>query len=184
VPSGWTGPSHLLITSPPYWQPALAGGAAAVVNVDLSPRALAWAKENAALNGVLTEDKKGDVFHWLRRFRRLRRSFSLVVLDPPAFARGPSGPFSIAKETPGLVAEAAAVVEEGGLLIACCNQQSLPRQRFLALVQKGLRRAGRSGHSVAHLGASPVDFPPAEGQAEGLKVEVLRLEGSRLASVQ
>ncbi|OMC21872.1 hypothetical protein A5747_03650 [Mycobacterium sp. IS-836] len=24
------GPSHLLITGPPYWQPALAGGAAAI----------------------------------------------------------------------------------------------------------------------------------------------------------
>src|SRR6267378_1269377 len=30
VPSGWTGPSHLLITGPPYWQPALAGGAEAI----------------------------------------------------------------------------------------------------------------------------------------------------------
>jgi hypothetical protein len=30
VPSGWTGPSHLLATSPPYWQPALAGGAKAI----------------------------------------------------------------------------------------------------------------------------------------------------------
>src|ERR1700753_3201201 len=30
VPSGWMGPSHLLITGPPYWQPALAGGAAAI----------------------------------------------------------------------------------------------------------------------------------------------------------
>lgn len=25
VPSGWTGPSHLLSTGPPYWQPARAG---------------------------------------------------------------------------------------------------------------------------------------------------------------
>jgi hypothetical protein len=30
VPSGWTGPSHLLLTGPPYWQPALAGGADAI----------------------------------------------------------------------------------------------------------------------------------------------------------
>src|ERR1700754_2256469 len=30
VPSDWTGPSHLLIDAPPSWQPALAGGAAAI----------------------------------------------------------------------------------------------------------------------------------------------------------
>src|SRR5690242_20255194 len=30
VPSGWTGPSHLLRTGPPYTQPARAGGAAAI----------------------------------------------------------------------------------------------------------------------------------------------------------
>src|ERR1700758_1206442 len=38
VPSGWTGASHLLRNRPPYWQPALAGGAVAT-----SPAAIAAA---------------------------------------------------------------------------------------------------------------------------------------------
>jgi hypothetical protein len=35
VPSGWRGPSHLLMTGPPYRQPALAGGATAISAADI-----------------------------------------------------------------------------------------------------------------------------------------------------
>jgi 23S rRNA (cytosine1962-C5)-methyltransferase len=163
---------------------ARAGGASSAANVDLSKRALAWANENAVLNGQVpleAETLSGDVFGWLRRLERAGRSFSTVVLDPPAFARGPSGPFSAARDTPALVARAARVVEPGGVLLACCNQQSLSPARFSALVQQGLSEAERSGASLEHLGASAVDFPVAPGEAVGLKVEVLRLDSNALA---
>jgi 23S rRNA (cytosine1962-C5)-methyltransferase len=164
---------------------ARAGGASSAVNVDTSKRALTWAAENAALNGqapLAGEALRGDAFSWLRRLARGGHSFSTVVLDPPAFARGPSGPFSVARDTPALVARAAAVVAAQGLLVACCNQQSLSAERFLALVQRGLAESGRSGQPVARLGASPVDFPAVDGEPAGLKVEVLRLDANALAS--
>jgi 23S rRNA (cytosine1962-C5)-methyltransferase len=161
---------------------ALAGGAAAAANVDLSKRALAWAAENAALNGQVAEPLAGDVFAWLRRLARAGRTFSSVVLDPPAFARGPSGPFSIARDMPALVARAARVVAPGGMLVACCNQHSLSAQRFGALLHKGLAAAGRAGRPLATLGPSSVDFPPVAGEPAGLKVAVLRLDGNALAS--
>ncbi|MGO9765260.1 MAG: class I SAM-dependent methyltransferase, partial [Myxococcaceae bacterium] len=160
---------------------ALAGGARAAANVDLSKRALGWALENAALNAQVAEALPGDVFAWLRRLARAGRTFSSVVLDPPAFARGPSGPFTVARDTPVLVARAAAVVAPGGLLIACCNQQSLSVERFAALVQQGLASSGRVGRRVARLGASLVDFPRAAGEPATLKVEVLRLDANALA---
>jgi 23S rRNA (cytosine1962-C5)-methyltransferase len=163
---------------------ARAGGASSAANVDLSKRALAWASENAVLNGQVpleAETLAGDVFSWLRRLERAGRTFSMVVLDPPAFARGPSGPFSAGRDTPGLVAGAARLVQPGGLLLACCNQQSLSSARFGALVQRGLAEARRSGARIEHLGASPVDFPVAEGEPVGLKVEVLRLDANALA---
>ena len=160
---------------------ALAGGASAAVNVDLSKRALAWASENAALNHQTAEALGGDVFQWLRRLAKSERTFSSVVLDPPAFARGPSGPFSLARDTPVLVALAAPVVAPHGLLFVCCNQQSLSWERFSALVQQGLATSGRLGHTVARLGASQVDFPTAPGEPVGLKVEVLRLDANALA---
>jgi 23S rRNA (cytosine1962-C5)-methyltransferase len=164
---------------------ARAGGATSAVNLDVSKRALGWALENAALNGqtpLASETLCGDAFSWLRRLSRGGRTFSAVVLDPPAFARGPAGPFSVARDTPALVTRAAAVVGEGGLLLACCNQQSLSGKRFGALVQRGLAEAGRKARLLARLGASAVDFPARDGEPVGLKVEVLRLDGDALAS--
>jgi hypothetical protein len=39
APSGWTGPSHLLTESPPYRQPALAGGAESISPPDITTAA-------------------------------------------------------------------------------------------------------------------------------------------------
>lgn len=164
---------------------ARAGGATAAVNLDVSKRALRWAEENAALNGHLplaADALCGDAFSWLRRLAKAGRTFSTVVLDPPAFARGPSGAFSAARDMPELVARAAAVVAPGGVLIACCNQQSLSAERFFGLVQRGLAASGRPGKRLRRLGASPVDFPERNGESTGLKVEVLRLDANALAS--
>ena len=164
---------------------ARAGGATAAVNLDVSKRALRWAEENAALNGQPTAAADalcGDAFSWLPRLARGGRTFSTVVLDPPAFARGPSGPFSVARDTPRLVERAAAVVAASGTLLACCNQQSLSAERFSALVQRGLAASGRRAKPLARLGASGVDFPVRNGEPEGLKVEVLRLDANALAS--
>ena len=66
---------------------AYAGGAAAVETVDASERAVAAARENAALNGFA--DRPGryvaaDVFEFLRQ---QAPDYDLVVLDPPAFAK-------------------------------------------------------------------------------------------------
>jgi 23S rRNA (cytosine1962-C5)-methyltransferase len=163
---------------------ARAGGATAAVNVELSKRALAWATENAVLNSQVPSEAEalcGDAFAWLRRLERAGRTFSTVVLDPPSFARGPSGPFSVVRDTPMLVARAARVVEPSGVLIACCNQESLSRARFAGLVRRGLQEAGRSCRELAHLGASLLDFPAAGGEPTGLKVEVLRLDANALA---
>jgi 23S rRNA (cytosine1962-C5)-methyltransferase len=162
---------------------ALAGGATSVANLDLSRRALAWAGENLALNGEATaEALAGDAFSWLRRLARAGRHFSTVVLDPPAFSRGPSGPFSLARDMPALVARAAPLVAPDGLLLACCNQESLSPERFGLLVRRGLQEAGRAAQPLRSLRASPVDFPLAPGEAPGLKGEVLRLGGFALAS--
>jgi 23S rRNA (cytosine1962-C5)-methyltransferase len=157
---------------------ARAGGAASAVNVDLSRRALAWAGENAALNGQAVragESLAGDVVDSLGRLARSGRTFSMVVLDPPSFSRGPSGPFSLSRDTPHLVAKAAAVLEPGGHLVACCNQESLAPGRFVSLVQRGLQRASRAAEEVARLSASPVDFPPGPGSRPLFRGVVLRL---------
>lgn len=81
---------------------AARGGAKEVVSLDISAHALAGAARNFALNGddlqvaaCLHETVQADVFEWLTQ---TKRSFDLVVLDPPRWpgarpsGRGPSAP--------------------------------------------------------------------------------------------
>src|SRR5690606_25547035 len=68
---------------------ALRGGAARVTRVETSAEALRLADRHLELNGLdpaRVETVNDDVFHVLRRFRDARRTFDLVVLDPPKFA--------------------------------------------------------------------------------------------------
>ena len=69
---------------------ALDGRAASVLALDGSSEALHLAKENLVLNDFPQEKvefMEGDVFQTLRKFRDSRRSFDLVILDPPKFAQ-------------------------------------------------------------------------------------------------
>ena len=68
---------------------ALAGGATKVLSVDSSAPALALARQNMALNALdagRSEWMEADVFAFLRDLGRERRTFDLIVLDPPKFA--------------------------------------------------------------------------------------------------
>jgi 23S rRNA (cytosine1962-C5)-methyltransferase len=68
---------------------AAAGGAKSVLSVDSSAEALEIADENRKLNGLpdgLLTWQEGDVFKDLRTMRDSRKSFDLIVLDPPKFA--------------------------------------------------------------------------------------------------
>lgn len=66
---------------------ALAGGAKKVDSVELSEKALEFAKKNVTLNGF-SEDKaafvQADVFDFIRKNPL---DYELIVLDPPAFAK-------------------------------------------------------------------------------------------------
>jgi len=68
---------------------ALSGGARQVVAVESSAAAIDLGRMNLALNGFQEQGVEwieGDVFQLLRGWRDRRRSFDMIVLDPPRFA--------------------------------------------------------------------------------------------------
>ena len=72
----------------------MAAAGAAVTHVDASKRAVAWARENAALSGLaerptrwITEDARKYVQRELRRGSK----YEGIILDPPKYGRGPDG---------------------------------------------------------------------------------------------
>jgi 23S rRNA (cytosine1962-C5)-methyltransferase len=90
---------------------ALAQAGARVTHVDASRPAIGWARENAALNGVSTirwihEDARRFVDREHRRGRR----YDGLLLDPPAFGRGPSGEWRLERDLPDLLEAAAGLL--------------------------------------------------------------------------
>ena len=90
---------------------ALAKAGARVTHVDASRPTIGWARENAALNGVTTirwihEDARRFVDREARRGRR----YDGLLLDPPAFGRGPAGDWQLDRDLGGLLEAAVALL--------------------------------------------------------------------------
>lgn len=71
---------------------AAARQGALVTHLDASPKIVAWAKENAALNGIndvryIVDDASKFVNREVRREKR----YDAIILDPPSFGRGSGG---------------------------------------------------------------------------------------------
>ncbi len=67
---------------------------AKVTHVDASPIAIEWAKQNTALNKLAAAPVRwlvDDAVKFVRREARRGTHYDLVILDPPAFGRGPKG---------------------------------------------------------------------------------------------
>ena len=107
---------------------AAAGGADHTVSVDISARALDWGRRNFAANGISLDNHlflRSEVFSYLARARRQNRSFEVIILDAPTFARSkrPARVFAIDEHLEPLVAEAAAVLAPGGTMLVCTNKR-------------------------------------------------------------
>lgn len=143
---------------------ATAGGAARVVNLDLSRNVLAWGQANYRRNGFEPDPHDfvfGDVFDWLARFARRDETFDLVILDPPSFSRTKQGRFSAARDYASLAELAAQVVAPGGQLLACSNLAELPWRAFRERVLSGVAAAGRGGQVAGVYHEPALDFPAA-----------------------
>ncbi|MDP9291831.1 MAG: class I SAM-dependent methyltransferase [Verrucomicrobiota bacterium] len=116
---------------------AAARGGAKTVNIDLSKNYLAWGKRNYELNKVALSGHEflfGDVFDWLKRFKKKARLFDLVILDPPTFSRAASGSFRVEKDFGALVRAAVEVLAPRGRIFCSTNQRSLTLARFREII--------------------------------------------------
>jgi 23S rRNA (cytosine1962-C5)-methyltransferase len=73
---------------------AAAEAGAHVTHVDASKKAVLWARDNQALSGLQDRPIRWiveDALTYLRREARRDVRYDGIVLDPPAFGRGPGG---------------------------------------------------------------------------------------------
>jgi len=107
---------------------AARGGARSTVSVDRSETALAWAKENLALNRIPLKENtliQADVSDFLHRAKRRGQSFDLAVVDPPSFSfrRSRRQAFDVAKDHPDLLGAVIGLLRPGALLFFSTNHQ-------------------------------------------------------------
>jgi 23S rRNA (cytosine1962-C5)-methyltransferase len=144
-----------------------AGGAAEVVNVDVSKRYLEWGRRNLEANGLAPESHWficSDVFDYFRRARRQGRVFDVVILDPPTFGRDKrsGAAFAIESDLERLVAEAVELMSAGGLLLVSTNHRGTPAGRL----KRAVERTGRA--RVVDAPRLPDDFAGDEGFAKSV----------------
>ncbi|MCP4592968.1 MAG: methyltransferase domain-containing protein [bacterium] len=112
---------------------AAAGEARSTVSVDISRKSLEWGKQNFQVNGFALDDHvfiNDDAFNYFKRARRQERSFDLIVIDPPSFARAKAGRrvFNVENDLESLLAGAIGLLNRGGMLLVSTNWRGATRK--------------------------------------------------------
>jgi 23S rRNA (cytosine1962-C5)-methyltransferase len=159
---------------------ALAAGAAKVTNLETSAGALELARNNARLNGLedsKMENVEGDVFKVLRQYRDSRRSFDLIVLDPPKFADSKAVLEKAARGYKDINLLALKLLNPGGVLMTFSCSGQVDPALFQKIVADAALDAKREARIVARL-SQGADHPVALAFPEGsyLKGLVVRVE--------
>jgi 23S rRNA (cytosine1962-C5)-methyltransferase len=148
---------------------ALDSLAGRVINVDSSSEALRLARRNVELNGFAVADDDfvlGDAFHVLREFRAAGRSFDIIVLDPPKFARTARAVASACRGYKDINLLAFQLLRPGGLLLTFSCSGLVSADLFQKVVFGALVDAGREAQILRHLGPG-TDHPVALTFPEG-----------------
>jgi 23S rRNA (cytosine1962-C5)-methyltransferase len=117
---------------------ALAKGATEVTSLDISKQALDLARENGKLNTYSGRHKtiSGDAFKEMKSLIENQKTFDVVVIDPPSFAKQQSE-IELAKKKYAQLAELGALLtsKNGLLVLASCSSRVLAQSFFDLNVQ-------------------------------------------------
>ena len=120
-----------------------------VIACDISELALKNVRDNAELNGfknILT--LQGDVFEVLRNFKREKRQFDTVILDPPAFCKTADEVKDAYRGYKDINLTAMNIVKSGGFLISCSCSHYMTATLFEKMLIESAKESGRIVRSV------------------------------------
>ena len=148
---------------------AAAGGATHVTQVDVSHDALEIAKRNAELTGVAdrVEEVEADVFQYLRQCRDVRRTFDLIVLDPPKFAESKAQVMKAARGYKDINLLAMKLLNPDGILATFSCSGAMDTELFDKILAEAAQDAHRDFQMVART-RQGADHPVALAFPEGL----------------
>ena len=148
---------------------ALTGGAAHVVNADMSELALQTAQRNAELNQLdlrQLDFTKADVFKLLRQYKEQGREFDMVILDPPKFAESKAQLMGACRGYKDINRVAMQIVKKGGWLLTFSCSGLMEDSLFQKIVADAALDAGRDCLFIEKLSQAK-DHPIASFYPEG-----------------
>lgn len=157
---------------------AAAGGAKSVLSIDSSGEALLIAEENRKLNGLpdeLLTWQEGDVFKDLRTMRDSRKSYDLIILDPPKFAPTSAQSKRAVRGYKDINLLAFKLLRPGGLLFTFSCSGGVKADLFQKVVAGAALDAGVDARIVDRLHQG-VDHPVALQFPEGAYLKGLVCE--------
>lgn len=154
-----------------------AGRARYVVSVDLDEKALAVARENAAMNRAEIDFVHDDVFRYLRALREGRNEFDVVVLDPAKMTVSRDDVPGAVRNYADLNRLAMRRIRNGGLLLTCSCTGLVSEDAFLGAVRSAAAETEREIQILRVSGAGP-DHPVTPEFPEGryLKAVLVRVK--------
>ncbi|MGM7636917.1 class I SAM-dependent rRNA methyltransferase [Bacillus sp. Hm123] len=159
---------------------AALGGAKMTTSVDVANRSRPKTIEQFAVNGIDYERQQivvDDVFQYFKYAARKERTFDLVVLDPPSFAKTKKRTFSAAKDYTTLLKETIALTKNQGVIVASTNCSSFDMKKFKQFIQTACQETG-TNYTILEEYSLPADFRTTRSFPEGdyLKVVFLRVK--------
>ena len=120
-----------------------------VTSCDISELALKNVRDNATLNGFKNiATLQGDVFDVLRSFKREKRQFDTVILDPPAFCKTADEVKDAYRGYKDINLTAMKIVKSGGFLITCSCSHYMTTNLFEKMLIEAAKESGRIVRSV------------------------------------
>lgn len=103
---------------------AALGKAKSVTTVDLSKTFIDWSKRNFELNNLKVADYEfwaADSRTFIEGCSKRKKTFDLIICDPPSFSRGKNGVFRIDKDVEELLQSLWKILAKDGFLLFCTN---------------------------------------------------------------
>ena len=133
---------------------AAAYGAKKVTGVDISEGALEIARRNAELNDVsgTCEFQAANAFDLLRELSDAKKTFDVVILDPPAFTKSRGAIEGAARGYKEINLRGLKLVKPGGYLVTCSCSYHMDRELFKSILVDAAADVRRIVREVAYLG--------------------------------
>ena len=159
---------------------AAKAGAESVVFVDSSATEIQSAENNFKLNGLNADAQfiKEDIFDYLGKCIQEKRTFDIVMIDPPAFAKNRKSIPVAKKGYEKLNRMAMQVVKENGFLVTSSCSHHISGADFRQVINLSAGKADRRVQELYFNGAS-LDHPvlPSMPETSYLKFGVYMVSG-------